>query len=721
MRANEKALANALQFQRKQKTSTATPGDSTRSPWTAVANASRVVAALPSLLSAGTKNPKLSLTPHHLYYLLTCFEELGINVGPLNVHLGAASGKDGAVDNLASTGSGPAASNVETQGEPTLWRSIIAATSAVKREQEKLAIIEDTKYLYSAFTKIPALRLSSDYNARLIRGFEDLPFDTRVPLHVFKNLQVLEIVDLDFRLFLGWDRMASQLRSLTLSNACVEDPFSILTNTVLNDMNRTRRRPPRPETAKSPNDTASAMPKYRNDVSSGDQQGGHPPSESSAQADARVRKTSHLRKGSYPLLDDFLRAHQDNAVLKAKIEVLPASTWRFLRHLSLSNNSLISVSPQCWEPLGLTLHSLDLSNNHFAAMPALAGLKALRALNLSNCMISSLESLQKSHLPVVTALNLRGNRLQFLVGIENVPSLERLDLRGNMLTDPRAISRVALNPVIREIFVLDNPFVKTHKYYRVPIFNLFRAAPGYSEDIFIDSTRPSYTEHGLLQNFAPATAASPAPELSQPGTTTKHGGNPISSFDRNQSAPQLNSLLLDDMDLRRRGRPGGFLNDTLAGKTAQLVQPSHHVLIEGRSAMAEEEAWTANQITEGTANIRQPSDSGYASRQYTNLVKAEEQDTFTLYSDVSTTSATTADGYKYQIVQNLINAMGLDSSAVFVLRSSPGNVLPIIQSFARQLNSEATSAIHRDASIFIHKHRELVYANLSLCPLPSEF
>src|SRR5690606_30322244 len=33
------------------------------------------------------KPVKLSLTPHHLYYLLSKFEELGIGVGPMNVRL----------------------------------------------------------------------------------------------------------------------------------------------------------------------------------------------------------------------------------------------------------------------------------------------------------------------------------------------------------------------------------------------------------------------------------------------------------------------------------------------------------------------------------------------------------------------------------------------------------------------------------------------------------
>jgi hypothetical protein len=113
-------------------------------------------------------------------------------------------------------------------------------------------------------------------------------------------------------------------------------------------------------------------------------------------------------------------------------------------------------------------------------------------------MIDSLHSLTRNPLPAITALNLRGNRLRSLAGIERLPSLERLDLRDNNLFDPTEIARLTNLPEIREIWVSGNPFVKTHPNYRVVIFNLFRRTPGYSEDIIIDGSGPGYTERKQL-------------------------------------------------------------------------------------------------------------------------------------------------------------------------------------------------------------------------------
>jgi len=161
-------------------------------------------------------------------------------------------------------------------------------------------------------------------------------------------------------------------------------------------------------------------------------------------------------------------------------------------------------------PLSNTLHSLDLSSNLFTEIPdSLATLTLLRALNLSHCMIESLHSLTRNPLPAITALNLRANRLQSLAGIEKLYPLERLDLRNNRLTDPTELARLTGIPDIREVWVEGNPFTRTHRDYRITIFNLFRQTPGYTEDIIIDATGPSYSERRYLVERVPVPAAVP--------------------------------------------------------------------------------------------------------------------------------------------------------------------------------------------------------------------
>jgi len=95
-------------------------------------------------------------------------------------------------------------------------------------------------------------------------------------------------------------------------------------------------------------------------------------------------------------------------------------------------------------------------------------------------------------------LNLKGNRIESLAGIEKLLSLERLDLRENRIRDPVELARLTGMPNFREVYVTRNPLVKTHLDYRVTIFNLFRTSPGYIEDVLIDASGPGYSERRQL-------------------------------------------------------------------------------------------------------------------------------------------------------------------------------------------------------------------------------
>jgi hypothetical protein len=183
----------------------------------------------------------------------------------------------------------------------------------------------------------------------------------------------------------------------------------------------------------------------------------------------------------------------------------PSNKWRFLRHLSLADNALTHISGTSLAPLANTLQSLDLSSNLFVEIPdSLATLSCLRALNLSNCMIESLHSLSRNPLPAITTLNLRSNRLTSLAGVERIPTLERVDLRDNKLTDPTEIARLTGVPdSISDIYVHRNPFCKSYSNYRVTIFNLFRKTPGYTQDIVIDCNGPNNSERKQLVDRAP--------------------------------------------------------------------------------------------------------------------------------------------------------------------------------------------------------------------------
>lgn len=601
MRTHEKALANALQLRKQNAprhgashsiSSVTTNGLSSPTtvpdrPATSGASSSSGLASALSFgslnfTSQSVKSAKLALTPHHLFYLLSRFEELKIPVGPMKVRLEnlhdtsssanyvsflsqSQRSKTGATE----VGSIRSVSSIRSvmSGMSALWSNfgIGSGVSTARTEKQKAALQADLKYLYSAFTKIPCLRLSPDWRARLIKGYEEFPFDSAVPLYVFKNCQALEVSDIDFRQFFGWDRMADQLRSLTLKRACIEDPGDLLIDIVLDDMDKRRRRtskqqrspttpwpgassPRRSMTFVTPaelhksisapgspglraaelpvgsmgsenalEDLNAARNSRRKSVAvatieppKSPTKGSSRPRSHSPKRPASSRHGSHHVRSSHKvqrsgsgssqssLSDSWHQARGSMSNFPTTI-VLPSSKWRFLRHLSLADNSLTSIPATSFAPLSNTLYSLDLSNNLFKEIPdSLATLTALRALNLSKCMIESLHSLTRNPLPAITALNLRENRLESLAGIERLYPLERLDLRDNRLTDPVELARLTNIPDIREIWVEGNPFTKTHKDYRITIFNLFRQSPGYTEDVLIDMAGPSSSEKKYL-------------------------------------------------------------------------------------------------------------------------------------------------------------------------------------------------------------------------------
>jgi hypothetical protein len=458
-----------------------------------------------------------------------------------------------------------------------MWSSFTLSNSAAKQEKQMAQFRDDIKYLYSCFTKIPALRLSPDHRAHLISGFEEFPFDAAVPLFAFKNLGALEICDLDFRSFYGWDRLAEQVRSLTVRRANVDDPFDLLFNIVLDDMDRRRRRssrapmPSTPSTTGTPWPTASPKAKYAelarsfstpnsplvdqrrvslagspqsvNLAKAGTSDGRKTPTSKPRQRSTSPTRPVSSRHGSLqrthrsgtPKLrrssgsdssstHDMSPRHSTTDLLGTSY--LPSSKWRFLRHLSLAENGLTDISVASLAPVAGTLQSLDLSANLFNTVPeALASLTHLRALNLSNCMIERLNTLTQSPLPAITTLNLRSNRLQTLSGIEKLYSLERIDVRDNNIKDPTEIARLTGIPNIIDVYVAKNHFTRTHPNYRVTIFNLFRATPGHSQDVTIDSQGPTSQEKKQLVDRVPeafgAPVVKPEPEEdhSVPGAT----------------------------------------------------------------------------------------------------------------------------------------------------------------------------------------------------------
>ncbi|KIW16997.1 hypothetical protein PV08_04188 [Exophiala spinifera] len=512
--------------------------------------------------SHAAKAALLTLTPHHLFYLLSRMEELDILVGPMNIrleNLHTDPSPSNYVSFLQSHKPSKGRSDRDSihsvssmrsvmSGMSTFWSSIGLGASTSKSEKAKALAEADLTYLYSAFTKLPSLRLTTDHRARLIQGYEEFPFDTAVPLFAFKNLQQLDIVDLDFRQFYGWDRLAEQLTLLTVKRANLDDPAELLTDIVLDDAEKRRRRstkggrasptPPNlwPEVATpqagythphsdpgSPigaslehDDHVDFMPRDKQmsgSVSPKRPSPGRPTSSSYRHVRTYSSKVKRSGSGSSNSSEYSVQPHRsDSTSSLLSLNILAPAKWQRLKYLSLADNSLTTISARSLAPVATTLRSLNLSSNLFTEIPdSLASLTRLVSLDLSNCMIGSLQSLSKYPLPAVLTVNLKANRLRSLAGIEKLLSLEQLNIQDNKLSDPMDMARLTCIPNLKRIWVKRNPFTKTSSDYRVLTFNLFRKTPGYVDDIVIDESGPGYSERKQLVDRVPEVERQIAP------------------------------------------------------------------------------------------------------------------------------------------------------------------------------------------------------------------
>ena len=532
-------------------------------------------------MSRSVKAAHLTLTAHHLYYLLSQFETLGVDVGPLTIRLESLHNETftgnyvsflqahRAPKQQSDKDSMHSVSSVRSvmSGMSAFWSTLGLGSSASKTEKAKVAFQVEIKYLYSAFTKIPSLRLAPDRRARLIKGYEEFPFETAVPLLAFKNVQQLEIVDIDFRQFYGWDKLAEQLCFLTIKRGQVDDPANLITNIVLDDAEKRRRRSnrgarssptlswtvpstPMGDIVRPESDSGSPIsssPQTSATIMTGNETNQEltrsvspkrPPTRpGSSYRHVRSYSTKVKRSGSgSSISSDFsLVPHRSESLSNfLGLNVLPPSKWQRLKYLSLADNALTHLQARSLLPLAGTLRSLSLASNLFAEIPdGLSCLTRLMSLDLSNCMITSLSSLLHSPLPAIVTLKLRSNRLRSLAGIERLVSLENLNIQDNFLTDPVEAARLTGMPNFKRLYLTRNPFVRNVPGYRITIFNLFRRTPGYLNDIYIDDTAPTSNERRYLTDQVPEVEI----PLTQPEL---HRRNPatITFSDRPHHTPQ---------------------------------------------------------------------------------------------------------------------------------------------------------------------------------------
>ena len=471
----------------------------------------------------------LSIDTHHLFYVLMRLEASGYDIGNLDVHIEAPS-RPMSYINLY-----PEQHNSENLSLAS-FRSSLSAASRVSlgnwwNRSDSFALDTELRYLYSSFTKLPALSICAPGKNVITELLNDSPTQNAVPLDAFKNLQALQCENIDPRTLLGWDRLAESLRSLRVKQSGLQDVSEIFLGAVLDDQAR--------------------------------RQG------SASRRHERKIPKSLMKRASFPPTSLANIEDEDsiatNVPCSAPSGQLTGLRWTFLKHLYLSDNELTFFPVDLFPHLTSVTH-LDLSSNLFVAIPSgLGTLHNLLSLSLADNLIDSVVGINLN-LGQVLSLNLAHNRLESLCGLERLLAVERIDVRDNLLEETAEISRLATLPHISEIWVEGNPFVEMEAGYRVSCFDYFWKE---GKTIFLDGKLPGFYEkhHLTLRPAEQMSSSRPPSAASLPNAiTVDHSHYHTSSETTNVSFSTSTSSPLTTIDKGHRKRSKRIVNlDTSLG------------------------------------------------------------------------------------------------------------------------------------------------------------
>ncbi|KAK3817884.1 MAG: hypothetical protein JOS17DRAFT_390733 [Linnemannia elongata] len=311
----------------------------------------------------------------------------------------------------------------------------------------------------------------------------------------FSSLTHLELHKIPPKSIEGWETLMAQLKSLVIIQAGIEDVYDVMVAAVVESERRRRQRVQkektravllRQEQRDALRDANRGGQGRRAGSGSGSASSGTSSAESSNPSSPALSTTggSTLGEGDFAL--------DDQSILNT------TEMWPRLRHLSVSDNALPTLQNQDTFSHTQAIVSLDLSHNLLiAAPPGLIHLHNLHHLNLSYNMISSVQAIYQI-LGNIAVLDLRGNRLESLCGLERLWNLEKIDVRDNHLDEAAEVGRLAALPGIREVWSEKNPFCTFQ--HRLEILAVFKAN---GHDLLLDGTFASFTEKRSLANMSP--------------------------------------------------------------------------------------------------------------------------------------------------------------------------------------------------------------------------
>ncbi|KAI0335010.1 hypothetical protein GY45DRAFT_972850 [Cubamyces sp. BRFM 1775] len=476
----------------------------------------------------------LSFDHHHLFYLLMRMEALGLDVGSLDVKVDNPARPMNYI-NIPTGDKSDALSFVSFRSSLSVVSRLSLGAGWWGRPAPP-SVDSELKYIYSSFTKVPALSIHAPEAKIIAEMANEPPNENALPLDAFKNLQSLQCADIDPRTILGWDRLAESLRSLTIKRSGIEDASDVFVGAVLDDQARREGK-----------------------ISS-----------------TKSRRIS--REDNEDAEDDSqLEPKEPDTPKPSPTPPLPSLKWAFLRHLSLADNALTFLPTSFLSHLTSLTH-LDLSSNLLVSVPSgLSALYNLVYLNLSDNMIDSVLGIY-TMLGGILTLNLAKNRLESICGLERLLALERVDLRHNFIEESAEIGRLATLPNIAEVWVEGNPLVDIEEGYRVRCFDYFwkekksilldGSPPGFYEKRFLTSPPPEQMTSSRPISVAQSPPVVPVGSPSVINSTAVPRGSPLHSSPTDSPASQPTSPPLAAAVARGRKKRNKRIVDLDGGREA---------------------------------------------------------------------------------------------------------------------------------------------------------
>lgn len=497
---------------------------------------------------------RLKFTIHHLYFVTERIESslLGVDVGPLNVKLDTPNHEPTFISFMANNARSVKHVDSDTKSITSMnsVKSIVSNASAYWRlslnfSKDPNIIVRDLRYLYSSFTKLPCLILTRKSNLSSINMYEEYPCDTSVPMKMFKNLQVLEMVGYEPNEIFGWHVLSDQLRILIIRDSKLSNLADCLFNLVLADevgrMSFSGQKQPR-KSAENPLPFINAQQQSILEHPHIDYE--HPPplptlsslwmlnkqsehshpylhTPSSHQQHHQVQMNNpfarNTRRKRASTMPDKTRVGPDadmpqvdanetisptnflsNSGAADDFQTLADEKWSLLKQLLVSETSISVIPSYVFKPL-CNIVKLNLSHNLLSEIPmGLDELQNVKYLNFSDNYIENLDNMPLS-LQHLSVLNLSNNKLETIDGLDNLFRVDKIDLRHNQIDTMQALKPLLTqfrksSSSLSGIYLSNNKLPKT---YRSELFNLFNGIK-VKNNVKIDDSRPGYFESALL-------------------------------------------------------------------------------------------------------------------------------------------------------------------------------------------------------------------------------